>query len=377
MSIEDLVTEINVVAKPYMTISKVLNEMRSFKVWTVPVVNDYDKLVGVVTYRDLLERRVSPKSRIYTVMARPLYVKSSHDFNEVLRKFITCRVKALPVTNDELKVEGMITREKVIEYALKNNILKNYRVSEIMSSNVISISPNEAVARAKWLMLKYGVTRLPIIDDELVGIVSMRDIVEKIYYAGLRRRSRRGEVAGSEIEILAAPIKAVMSYPVITASIDDDLMSVFSKLSKGGISGLPIISNGKVVGIVSTYDMIKKLSDLFKITLPITFKIDVDVDDRIRQMIEKVLSNYLGKIMRMTNVINFEIIIKTYKKASSDKRLKYSIHAKLKDDYANYNVNVVDWDVVKAIRDCLDLLIKNVDKFLSRLEMRRRRVIKG
>ncbi len=57
-------------------------------------------------------------------------------------------------------------------------------------------------------MVKHGISLLPVIQDgKLIGMITLTDLVEKIFYASTPRRARRGgEVEGEEEKILAAPV---------------------------------------------------------------------------------------------------------------------------------------------------------------------------
>lgn len=147
-----------------------------------------------------------------------------------------------------------------MRYLLDNKMLPRTSVSSVMSKPAITIDANEAVARAKWLMIRHGITRLPVLDSgKLYGIVSMRDIVERLYYASIPRRSRRGDVVGTEDDILAAPpVKAIATTPVITVNEVDDVYTTVNLMLDKGISGMPVVSGGEsVVGVVSSYDVIR------------------------------------------------------------------------------------------------------------------------
>ncbi|MCG2863506.1 MAG: CBS domain-containing protein [Vulcanisaeta sp.] len=376
-NVSELMNNAIVVAKPRDTISKVLSDMRDFKQWVVPVINDNGKLVGVLSYRDLLERRVSPRSRVSSVMSPPYSINQDVDITKAIEKILTLRVKALPVVDSSMNLVGILTREHVLNYLLKNNMLPNVSVSSVMSKPAITIEGDEAVARAKWLMVRHGITRLPVLDSgKLYGIVTMRDIVERLYYASIPRRSRRGEVAGTEDDILAAPVKSIATTPVITIEGTNSLIEAARLILNRGVSGLPVVSNESVVGVISSYDIIKAAVRTRE-ELPIEAKL-VDLDENTKALVEKVISNYVAKIGRMVNIIDLKINIKQYEKGSKEKRSKYSVHILLKDDVNTYTVNEVDWDPVNAVRYAFETLIKRIEREVSKVrDIKRRGKLRG
>lgn len=373
--VSELMDNVVVIAKPKDIISKVISDMRDYKAWVVPVINENGKLVGVLSYRDLLERRVSLRSKVSSAMSPPYSINQDSDLVKAMSKILTLRVRALPVVDSSMSLVGILTREKILGYLLDNRMLPpRTSVSSVMSKPAITIDANEAVARAKWLMIRHGITRLPVLDSgKLYGIVSMRDIVERLYYASIPRRSRRGgDVVGTEDDILAAPpVKAIATTPAVTVNETDDVYTVVNLMLNKGISGMPVISGESVTGVVSSYDVIRAVLKPYE-EIPVEAKL-TEIDEDVKPLVEKVISNYIAKINRMTNVIDMKINIKKYEKGGEEKRSKYSVHIMLKDNANTYTVNEVDWDPVNAVRYAFETLIKRIEREINRTRDIKRR----
>ena len=375
--VTELMDNVVVVAKPKDIISKVISDMRDFRAFVVPVINENGKLVGVLSYRDLLERRVSLKSRVSSVMSPPYSINQDSDLVKAMSKIVNLRVKAIPVVDSSMNLVGILTREKILNYLLSNKLLPRTQVSSVMSKPAITIEANEAVARAKWLMVRHGITRLPVLESgRLYGIVSMRDIIERLYYASIPRRSRRGDVAGTEDDILAAPVKAIATTPVITINEDDDIYTAIELMLGKGVSGMPVVSGDSVTGVISSYDVIKAMLRPYE-EVPVEAKL-TDINEDVKPLVEKVISNYMAKINRMTNVIDVKINIKKYERGGEEKRSKYSVHLMLKDNANTYTVNEVDWDPVNAVRYAFETLIKRIEREINRTrDIKRRGRLRG
>lgn len=375
--VSELMDNVVVIAKPKDIISKVISDMRDYKAWVVPVINENGKLVGVLSYRDLLERRVSLRAKVSSAMSPPYSISQDSDLVKAMSKVLTLRVRALPVVDSSMSLVGILTREKILKYLLDNRMLPRTSVSSVMSKPAITIDANEAVARAKWLMIRHGITRLPVLDSgKLYGIVSMRDIVERLYYASIPRRSRRGDVVGTEDDILAAPVKAIATTPAVTVNETDDVYTVVNLMLDKGISGMPVISGESVTGVVSSYDVIRSVLKPYE-EIPIEAKL-TEIDEDVKPLVEKVISNYMAKINRMTNVIDVKINIKKYEKGGEEKRSKYSVHIMLKDNANTYTVNEVDWDPVNAVRYAFETLIKRIEREINRIrDIKRKGRLRG
>lgn len=135
------------------------------------------------------------------------------------------------------------------------NILKNIKVKDVMTKNVIIAKKDEGVVEAFEKMLKYKISSLPVIDDEnrVIGIVTTTDIG----YNLIRDKYT-----------LETTIGDVMTKDVITIYEDADILEAIKKMDINGkkdeiINQLPVVDkNNKLVGIISDGDIIRTLSKI-------------------------------------------------------------------------------------------------------------------
>jgi len=118
-------------------------------------------------------------------------------------------------------------------------------VSDIMSPNVVSITPEESVALAARLLYRHNVGALPVCseDGRLRGIVTDRDIVLRCVAA--------------ESAPEATAVKDVMSRNVLTITPGDDVRAATRLMAAEQVRRLPVVSDGQVVGMVALGDMAK------------------------------------------------------------------------------------------------------------------------
>ena len=115
--------------------------------------------------------------------------------------------------------------------------------SAIMSSPVKTITPTTVIEEAGRIMLRYGHSGLPVLKGEqVVGVISRRD-VEKALQHGLGH----------------APVKGFMTSRLVSVSPDVPVSGVRELMIRHDIGRLPVLKEGKLVGIVSRTDVLRTL----------------------------------------------------------------------------------------------------------------------
>src|SRR5512136_1617522 len=106
------------------------------------------------------------------------------------------------------------------------------KVKDFISSPVYIIERNEPIQRARNLMFKYGIGRLPVLEKgDLVGIVTKYDITNRLIQAAPEWRRR---------PIDRIPIQIVMTENPITIFADATIPQAAQIMIENGISGLPV-----------------------------------------------------------------------------------------------------------------------------------------
>jgi len=122
-------------------------------------------------------------------------------------------------------------------------------VSQILKEKgdmVFTVGPAETVASAAALLDSRRVGAMVVVADDhsVIGIVSERDIVRVL--------ARQGEAA------LKQPISECMSRQVIFAALEDGLDDLLERMTDRRIRHLPVLRGGKLAGIVSIGDLVKR-----------------------------------------------------------------------------------------------------------------------
>jgi CBS domain-containing protein len=143
---------------------------------------------------------------------------------------------------------------------------------DVMTRNVVSVALATPVRQIASLLVKHRIGAVPVIDDDgaPIGIVSEGDLIRPDRAAGEAWRRARLEIL-AEGEPLAPELlawldaqnhsaRAVMSAPVITVKEETNLREVAEILTKHRIKSVPVVTDGRIVGIVSCADLVRALS---------------------------------------------------------------------------------------------------------------------
>ncbi len=127
------------------------------------------------------------------------------------------------------------------------------KVKDYMSAPIYVIERNEPIQRARNLMFKYGIGRLPVLDGgKLAGIVTKYDITNRLNQAAPEWRRR---------PIDKVPIQVVMTEKPITIFPEATMPQAAELMIDNEVSGLPVERDGEIVGMITTRDMMKYFSD--------------------------------------------------------------------------------------------------------------------
>lgn len=130
-----------------------------------------------------------------------------------------------------------------IKSVVKENIRPVMKVKDIMSSPVKTISEGATIDEVYEIMLKFGHSGMPIVNENKIsGIISRRDIDKA-----------RAHGYGN------APVKSYMSKNVVTVDSEESVKEVRELFADHGIGRLPVLKDGKMAGIVTRTDIIRAL----------------------------------------------------------------------------------------------------------------------
>jgi CBS domain-containing protein len=163
---------------------------------------------------------------------------------------------------------------------------------DVMVKDVVTVSPEATVREAARLLVEHGISAMPVIEDDgrVVGIVSEGDLIRRTEIGTERQQSwwlemlTPSEIRAEDfVRAHAVKVADIMTRRVVSATEPTTLADIATLLERHGIKRVPILRDGKIVGIVSRANLVRALA-----SAPVHAPVTAD-DETIRnRVIEQI-----------------------------------------------------------------------------------------
>ena len=135
------------------------------------------------------------------------------------------------------------------------------KVKELMTQTVLAVKKDVSLRKLVKLLDENRITGAPVVDDEgrLIGIVSGKDVIRAI------DQLIRVHISIDEVKDIKGKynwVEGVMTTRVISVSEEDDVRDVFRTMVQRKIHRVPVVRDGKPVGIISSQDACRLVAGL-------------------------------------------------------------------------------------------------------------------
>lgn len=123
-------------------------------------------------------------------------------------------------------------------------------VGELMTKDVVTVGRDEPVGSALRAMLARDIGSVVVTDGgAAVGVFTERDLSRNIL---------------DDPGLIYRPVGEVMSAPVVTAAPSEEVVFVFERMNTNGIRRLPVVQDGRLVGMVTERDLLRWVGQVAK-----------------------------------------------------------------------------------------------------------------
>jgi len=174
-----------------MTLPQLLEIMIKYGIGAIPVTDKDGKYIGLVTERSLIKYLTGKVTGVLVkdvMTENVIYVSANTSLGEAMKTMVNTGVRRLPIVKGDI-VAGMLSCKDIVGFIGSHKIfavlkqktvdeLLNLPVSDVMRTNVLTISPDADIGEAASIMNVKKVGSLLVIQDgKLKGIITARDIL--------------------------------------------------------------------------------------------------------------------------------------------------------------------------------------------------------
>lgn len=179
------------------------------------------------------------------------------------------------------------------------------RAKDVMTRDVVTAGPETTVTEIANILLSRHISAVPVVDQDgkVVGLVSEGDLMRRQESGTERRPSwwlallqRPADRAAEYLKSHGQLARHVMTSPAITMSEDTPLGEIARILEEKRIKRVPIVNEGRLVGIVSRSNLLQGLASTQ------TRQPSAHSDAEIRDSILKLLTREVGLRVELVNV---------------------------------------------------------------------------
>ncbi|MCV0391931.1 MAG: CBS domain-containing protein [Nitrosopumilus sp.] len=237
--------------------------------------------IGVITEKDIAKKiyelgTVPIKSvKAKNFIQKRLYTLTrDNSVQECAKMMKKHRISLVIILNKDKTLEGIVTETDLVRVFITKKVQSN-KVSKLMQTKLITAEPSDPVLLVENLLLKYGISRVIIKrNHKPVGIITFRDFVPAKIPQWIADSADPKEVQDYKFKKGLAESHAnqmsylfpfhatdIMSSNPITVEADEDVKKAVTLMMKHNISGLPVVKNSRLVGIITKSDIVRSLAE--------------------------------------------------------------------------------------------------------------------
>ncbi len=341
------------------SLSEAFSKMLSNGITSAPVFQD-GKFAGILTFRAVLRGFTTYANAKVKNFLEEFVPKLKPDDGLVraAKLMYESSLSILPVYY-EGQLAGFVNAGDVIGEFFNEGIFEGVKASDIFTK-AVTLTTNDTLGKALHIMREMNIKQIPVVDSsrKLQGIITLEGLIEKYFIHATPKRelfTLKGQEpeAKSMFEIklidLMEEAKTIQYNESIT-SIKQDIITLksFVVVKEKRVEG--IIATKNVLAFILSASEEKKLISISGMPELSDFDREIIID-RIEKFYEKI-----DKLLEEKPELN--IRFKEYR--TSGMRKKHEISARIVSGKYNLQAKTSDWNLLTALEEALDVLIKQL-----------------
>lgn len=341
------------------TVSEAIAKIRKYRVKELPVLSQGIP-VGLVSYTSFIERRSVPmNAKVDTIMMPVPRIGEDDSIVDAAEMLVSSGIRGATVMRGK-KLVGFVSRTDIIRLMPTLTPFNKRKVKDIMSTEPLSVTPDESVTKAHIVMEGLNEKALPVVGDghRLVGVIGMTEIMDVIWSPRADQPMRSPKPPRKVFDgrtRASINVASVMTRDAVTVSPEDTLDLVVRLMLERGLSTLFVTEEGRLVGVVDQSDLMEEL-----LTLKPRDQVFVQISGMTLHEPDLVDGMYdlIGKGMKRISKMERPKVLYLHVVTYDQEGLasKFSLRARMNTEAGMYYVRNSGWDLFKSTSDLLESL---------------------
>ncbi|MCE9652226.1 MAG: CBS domain-containing protein [Nitrosarchaeum sp.] len=247
------------------------------------VVKSGKKSIGIITEKDIarsasvFSKKPIGKVLVGEVMSKNLITVSPNaSIYDCAKQMTQHGISSVIVQDKRQNLVGVVTKTDLVSTFLVQSTA-SLEISKIMTKKVITVSPDDSIFEIQSVLFNNKISRVVVTKNKKpVGIITYRDFVpaktlHKEYVTPMEREDISSDSQLNEFNVnqlsylLTFSAKDIMTKEPFVVYPDNDAYTAAIIMIRQGISGIPVIRNQKLVGLITKSDIVNVLASKGKL----------------------------------------------------------------------------------------------------------------
>ncbi|MCI5147475.1 MAG: CBS domain-containing protein, partial [Candidatus Electrothrix sp. AR3] len=266
--------------------------MEEHMISAIVLVEEDHVLVGIITERDIARHAAQDRLLSYMtggslISEEPVTAFAETGYREAFQLMVVSGARHLVVVDKTEQVIGIVTATNFLHSLGLEYFVELTGISEVISRDIISLSPSDSVHRALEKMRLHEISCILIVEqNQPVGILTERDVIS---------------ISQQKLDFYHTPLYKVMTQPVLTIPERSSLPDVVDILKDNSIRRLAVIDKqGDLVGLLTENDLLKGLQSKYS------------------RLLREIITNQEQQLRKTRKVLNEQTVLHSLLESAPD-----------------------------------------------------------
>ncbi|MEM2160945.1 MAG: CBS domain-containing protein [Candidatus Nitrosotenuis sp.] len=265
---------------PQTSILDAIEVIQKYRIGRLVVIDKGFHPIAVITEKDILRALYPLGSKplgslqVKDLMSKNLITaKKSDSIYQCAKLMKQNNISSVVILRDDKSMEGIVTKtDLVFNFLIQQT--EPTKISKIMTDKVVTVSAGDSLFIVESILINNKISRVPVLrGQKLVGIITYRDFIparipnrlgtftdtnelRDVWYSTIPSQFNVNQLSYT----LTFRAEDIMSKNPVTIDSADDVSLAALIMYRYGISGIPVLKAGKLVGIITKSDIVFDLA---------------------------------------------------------------------------------------------------------------------